>query len=121
MKAPINVLFVCGRNNRRSPTAERIFKRDRRMNVRAVGLGDTSPRRIKEDDVLWAQLVLVMERKYLTRLRTAFRHLEELPPLVSLDIPDEYTFMDPELVEQLKSTVASALEAYAEERADPQE
>lgn len=31
------VLFVCGRNQRRSPTAERIFRDDPRMSVRSAG------------------------------------------------------------------------------------
>ncbi|MFH0908340.1 MAG: protein tyrosine phosphatase [bacterium] len=116
MRSPINVLFVCGRNNRRSPTAGRIFKRDRRMNIRAVGLGDTSPRRVKEADLRWAHLVLVVERKYAGRLRTAFPNVDPFPPIESLDISDEYTFMQPELVDLLKSSVASALETYYEDR-----
>jgi predicted protein tyrosine phosphatase len=32
------VLFVCGRNLRRSPSAERVFARDPRLAVRARGV-----------------------------------------------------------------------------------
>lgn len=112
MSDSLNVLFVCGRNNRRSPTAERIFRRDRRMNARSAGLGDTSPRRIRESDLRWAHLVLVMERKYIGRIRSAFPRVDPLPPIASLDIPDEYRFMQPELVDLLESAVAAALEAH---------
>ena len=118
MPAPINVLFVCGRNNRRSPTAAHIFRNDRRMNVRSGGVADTSRRRVSEADLRWAQLVLVVERKYAGRLRTAFPHVDPFPPMECLDISDEYTFMQPELVELLKSSVDAALEAYHEERED---
>ena len=109
---PFNVLFICGRNNRRSPTAERVFKNDRRMNVRAAGLGDTSPRRLKESDLTWAHLVLVMERKYITRIRDTFRKVDPLPPIKSLNISDEYIFMQPALVELLQIAVSSALLEY---------
>ena len=119
MSTPLNILFVCGRNKRRSPTAERIFKRDRRMNVRAVGLGDTSPRRMKDSDLRWAQLVLVMERKYLNRIRDTFREVEPLPPMLSLDISDEYQFMQPELIEVLKSSVTAALETHQADQEPP--
>jgi predicted protein tyrosine phosphatase len=112
MAGPINVLFVCGRNNRRSPTAERVFRNDRRMVVRAAGLGDTSPQRVKEADLRWANLVLVMERKYTGRLRAAFPKLDPFPIVESLDISDEYTFMQPELVDLLKLGVTAALEEY---------
>jgi predicted protein tyrosine phosphatase len=117
MTDPLKVLFICGRNKRRSPTAERVFKHDKRMSVRAAGLGDASPRRMKESDLRWADLVLVMERKYVVRIRDAFRRVDPLPPIESLDITDEYLFMQPELVELLKTAVTAALEAYRAEQA----
>jgi len=102
--SPIKVLFVCGRNQRRSPTAERIFKDDPRMSVRSAGVSDSSKRRIKENDLHWADLVLVMERKYAARIRFQFP-AESIPPMRSLDIPDDYEFMDDELIELLKTAV----------------
>ena len=118
MPPPINVLFVCGRNNRRSPTAAHIFRNDRRMNVRSGGVADTSRRKVSEDDLRWAHLVLVVERKYAGRLRTAFPNVDPFPVVECLDISDEYIFMQPELVDLLKSSVESALENYLEEKAD---
>jgi predicted protein tyrosine phosphatase len=116
MASPLKVLFVCGRNNRRSPTAEKIFKNDRRVSVRSAGVSDTSRHRINESDLAWADLVFVMERKYASRIRDTFRHLESLPPMESLDISDEYIFMQPELVELLRSAVADALENFKLEK-----
>ncbi|MFH0908344.1 MAG: phosphotyrosine protein phosphatase [bacterium] len=112
MAGPLNVLFVCDSKKRRSPTAERIFKRDRRMNVRAAGVGDSSSCRMKEGDLRWAQLVLVMERKYAGRLRAAFPNLDPFPPIASLDIPNDYAFMQEELIQLLRVTVTAALAAY---------
>jgi protein-tyrosine phosphatase len=105
MPPPLKLLFVCGRNLRRSPTAERLFRKDPRVSVRSAGVSDSSPRRVGESDLLWADLVLVMERKYAARIRSAFAHLEDLPEIESLEIPDEFEPMDEELVELLRAGV----------------
>ncbi|HMP75286.1 MAG TPA: phosphotyrosine protein phosphatase [Kiritimatiellia bacterium] len=118
MPPTLNILFVCGRNNRRGPTAERMYRRDPRMNVRAVGLGDTSARRLQEADLRWASLVLVMERKYIVRIRTGFPKVDPLPPIVSLNIADEYIFMQPELVAQIETAVTAALEEFQADSAE---
>src|SRR5580693_4142944 len=102
---PLKILLVCGRNLRRSPTAAMLFRRDPRVSVRSAGVSDSSPRRVREDDLLWADLVLVMERKYAARIVAAFGHLGALPEIESLEIPDEFEFMDEELVELLAAAV----------------
>ena len=56
-----NLLVVCGRNKKRSRTAEHIFKNDERFNIRSVGLSPKSERKITEQDLNWADLVFVME------------------------------------------------------------
>ena len=114
MRKPLNILFVCGRNNRRSPTAEQIFLHDRRMNVRSGGIADTSRKRVTEADMMWADLILCMERKHVKRLQVAFRHLDYRAPIENLDISDEYTFMNKELIELLHTAVNGALEEYYE-------
>jgi hypothetical protein len=43
-----------------------------------------------------------MERRYAARIRSGFGALIDLPPIDSLDIPDEYGLMDPELIALLK-------------------
>lgn len=117
MSTPLKILFVCGRNKRRSPTAEKIYAHDRRLAVRSVGLAETSKRRMIAADAQWADLILVMERKYVGRIKTAFRNLDTLPAIVSLDIPDEYIFMQRELIDLLQPAVESAIENYRAEQA----
>lgn len=114
MAARLNILFVCGRNKRRSPTAERIFRNDRRMSVRAVGLGETSPRRVTAADIAWADLILPMERKNAVRLKIMFPQFDPFPDIEILDIHDDYKFMDKALIEILQETVQTALERHAE-------
>ena len=92
------LLFICGRNQWRSPTAEAIYRKDPRIAVRSAGVSEKSRRRLSEKDLDWADLVLVMERKYKSRILGTFRDHPKLPRIVSLDIPDEYERMDQELI-----------------------
>ncbi len=110
MAEPIRVLFVCGRNRRRSPTAELIFRSDPRISVRSAGTSESSKRRLTKKDLVWADLVLVMERKYAARIR-AMVPGESLPPIKSLDIPDEHEFMAPDLINLLTTAVEHELNA----------
>jgi len=96
-----HILFVCGRNQWRSPTAERVYRDDPRVQVKSVGVSVKSGRQISADDLSWANLVLVMEPRYKSRILETFREHPNLPRIVSLDIPDDYQFMDPELIELL--------------------
>jgi predicted protein tyrosine phosphatase len=52
-----------------------------------------------------------MERKYKSRILEAFRDHPNLPPIVSLDIPDEYERMD----EELMALIATATEAQVKQ------
>lgn len=98
------ILFICGRNKWRSPTAERIYRNDPRVEVRSAGMSDKSQHAISNSDLEWADLILVMESRYKGRLLGLFRDLD-LPPIKSLDIPDEYEYMDEDLVDLIKSGV----------------
>ena|SRR6266498_5065277 len=93
-----HILFVCGRHRWRSPTAEAIYRRDPRVKVRSAGVSSKSRHQISDKDLDWADLVLVMERKYKSRILGTFRDHASLPRIVSLDIPDEYERMDEQLI-----------------------
>jgi predicted protein tyrosine phosphatase len=103
-----NILVVCGRNKRRSRTAEYIFKNDDRFNIRSAGLSPKSDRKISEKDLNWADLVLVMETLQRAKLRELYINLE-LPDIEILDIPDNYEFMDEELVQLLTEKINDRL------------
>lgn len=105
----INVLFVCSRNQWRSPTAERIFKRHPMMSTRSAGTSPNARRTISEDDLRWADVVMVMEHRHRDRIVAAFPRWVEHLPIHVLDIPDEYREMDPELVELLRLMVEPLL------------
>jgi predicted protein tyrosine phosphatase len=65
---------------------------------------------VSAGDLSWAQVVFVMEDKHKSRLVAEYRRLLENKPINVLDIPDEYKYMDAELVELLTQSVGAILE-----------
>jgi predicted protein tyrosine phosphatase len=98
------ILFVCGRNQWRSPTAQYIYRNDPRLEARSAGVSDKSPHKISRADIQWADLILVMENAHKTRIQGLFGR-ERLPEIKSLDIPDEYEYMDEELIQLITKSV----------------
>jgi predicted protein tyrosine phosphatase len=103
-----NILIVCGRNKRRSRTAEYIFKNDSRFSIRSAGLSEKSERQLSEKDVIWSDLILTMEDKQKARIKELYRHLD-LPPIEVLYISDDYEYLDPALIELLEEKINSIL------------
>jgi len=100
----LKVLFVCGRNRWRSPTAWQVYKNDPRIEVRSAGVSEKSPHQISNADVNWADLILVMENEHKSRIQGLFTG-RRLPEIRSLEIPDKYEYMDEELIELIRSGV----------------
>ena len=107
----MNLLFVCSRNQWRSPTAEKVWSRSPYVSVRSAGTSPRARRTITMKDVQWADLVLVMQDKHRQRVRDRFRDEVGKNNLVVLDIPDEYRFMDPELVQRVTDQVTRVLQS----------
>ncbi len=103
-----NILVVCGKNKRRSRTAENIFKNDARFKIRSAGLSPKSDRKITANDLLWANLVLVMERNHKTKIKEVFSYLK-LPQIEVLFIPDIYELMDENLIKLLHGKMEEQL------------
>ena len=104
-----NVLFICSRNQWRSPTAEQVYRKHPLLAVRSAGTSPNARRKVSPEDIGWATVILAMEEKHKSRLKAEFGRLLEGRVIHVLDIPDDYKYMDPELVEQLGQCVPSAL------------
>lgn len=104
MKEKPNILVVCGKNKRRSRTAEYIFKNDMRFNIRSAGLSPKSDHVLNEKDLQWASLVFVMENGQKTRIVEGYRHLD-IPKIEVLKIMDEYEYLDESLIEILEEKI----------------
>ena len=104
-----NLLFVCSRNQWRSPTAEAIWRRRPGFSARSAGTSPNARKPIDAADIRWADVIFVMERKHVNRLQAEYARLLEHKRIHSLDIPDDFRFMDPALVDMLEVTVKSYL------------
>jgi len=99
---PKRVLFVCSRNRLRSPTAEEIFSSYPDWEVASAGLSPDAEVLLDSELVEWAELIFVMEKIHRTRLTRQFSRYLRDKRVVCLDIPDEFDYMQPELVELIK-------------------
>lgn len=98
-----NILFVCSKNQWRSPTAEAIYRDDERVCVRSRGTAKAAVQPIRSSNIAWADVILVMEDKHRQRILAQFPDEMKFKPMHVLDIPDDYRFLDAELIELIKS------------------
>ena len=105
------LLFVCSRNQWRSPTAEQIYMGSDAVEVRSRGLSSSARRVLRRGDLLWAEVVFVMEAEHKRRLVGEYREEARGFSIHVLDIPDEYGFVDPELIELIEGGVSAILDS----------
>lgn len=103
------VLFICSMNRLRSPTAEQVFAHHPGIECDSAGLNNDADNPVTAELVEWAELIFVMEKSHRTKLAKRFRKALGSRRVVCLDIPDDYEFMDPELVALLKRKVTPLL------------
>ena len=101
----MKVLFICNQNQNRSKTAEELFKDS--FTTNSAGLYNEHP--VTEKQITWAELIVVMEDAQRSELAKRFPRLYLQKRIISLDIPDTYSYQQPELVELLKSRFTEAI------------
>jgi predicted protein tyrosine phosphatase len=99
------LLFVCSQNRFRSPTAEAIFKDIPEVEATSAGVNHDAVTPLSGDLIQWADIVFVMEKTHRNKVQKRFRDLLRGKRVVVLDIPDLYEFMEPGLVELLRSSL----------------
>lgn len=105
----MNILFVCSRNQWRSPTAEEIYKNSRIHLVKSAGTESSARIKATAKIVAWADIIFVMEKKHKQRLIQKFPEEARAADIVVLDIDDNYQFMDTELIAMIQTGVAQYL------------
>jgi predicted protein tyrosine phosphatase len=103
------VLFVCSQNRFRSPTAEQIFASWPGIEVDSAGLAADAVTPLDAEMVEWADLIFVMTRTHRNRLSKLFRAHLKHAKVICLNVPDEFEYMDPELVRILQNKVSRHL------------
>ncbi|MEB0262563.1 MULTISPECIES: protein tyrosine phosphatase [unclassified Mucilaginibacter] len=102
-----NLLFICSKNQWRSPTAELLFKGHQLHNARSAGTSDKARIKLNQKLVDWADVIFVMEYKHRDIIRQQFDARQK--KIIVLNIPDDYQFNDPQLIEILKLGLADWL------------
>lgn len=103
------LLFVCSRNRRRSLTAEHIFADMPGVQARSVGTQPGARIVATAGHIGWADVIFCMEKGHLSQLRRKFPEAMAGKQAVTLLIPDDYEFMQPELIEELHAKVSPHL------------
>jgi predicted protein tyrosine phosphatase len=99
------VLFLCSKNKLRSPTAEAIFGDIEGWEVYSAGISNDAEVHVSLEDIEWADYIFVMEKSHKKKLSSKFGLKINKQSVISLDIPDNYEYMDKELIKILKEKV----------------
>ncbi|GGC07290.1 low molecular weight protein tyrosine phosphatase family protein [Pseudoduganella buxea] len=102
-------LFICSQNRLRSPTAEQIFASWPGVETDSAGLGGDASVPLAPEQLAWANIVFVMEKAHRNRLATRFQAHLKNKRVICLDIPDDYEYMQPELIKLLEAKVGKFL------------
>jgi len=105
------ILFVCGKNRLRSPTAEQVFSTWPGVEVSSAGVNSDADEPLTGEMVAEADLIFVMEKAHRAKLTRRFKSHLKSARVICLDIPDDYDFMDPELIRILEARVPKFLPA----------
>lgn len=106
----IKILFICSKNKWRSRTAEKVFHGFNGYDVRSAGTEEGARVKVTIGHIGWADIIFVMEKKHVRRLREKFNESIDGKKVTNLDIPDDYIYMDEQLIEILKSRVSQYID-----------
>jgi predicted protein tyrosine phosphatase len=104
-----NVLFICGKNRLRSPTAEQVFADWPGVATASAGTGQDADIPVGPELLDWADTVLVMEPSHRAKIAARFQSHLRGKRVACLGIPDRFEYMDPELVRLLLAKVPAYL------------
>jgi predicted protein tyrosine phosphatase len=100
------LLFVCSRNKIRSLTAEKLFEGIPLYQARSVGTQPGARIVVTEGHIGWADVIFCMEKSHVSRLRMKFPEALESKEVICLHIPDDYEYLAPELIEELRARLS---------------
>ena len=101
----MNLLFVCTVNRMRSCTAETVYGADHRYKVKSAGTAPTATKQVTPELLRWADRIFVMEKIHEAYIHDNFPDIDVSGKLTVLGIPDFFYYMEPELIDLLKSKI----------------
>ena len=107
----LKILFVCTVNRMRSATAHTIYSEDPRFEVRSAGTDKHANTVLTEELLHWANAIVVMEKEHRDFIRDNFKDIYQTKKIVCLYIRDLYIYMQPELIDTLKTKFEEVYES----------
>ena len=105
----IRALFVSGLARTRGPTAAQVFGDWPGVRADFAGIEPGADARLSAEQLDWADRIYCFEPRQKTRISDLHgRHLRGRT-VYTLDVPDLYTFMQPELIDLLVNRVGPDL------------
>lgn len=108
-------MFVCSHNKWRSLTAEKIYEKSERYEVRSAGTDPGARIRVTAGHIGWADVIFVMEKKHSQLLQSKYSDLLNRKKMICLHISDSYEFMDAELIDLLRMRLSEYIEIPADD------
>jgi predicted protein tyrosine phosphatase len=105
----VRALFICSQNKLRSPTAEDVFAAWENVETSSAGTDEQANSPVEASDIEWAEVIFLMERSHKQRITNRFGEQLRSKRVVVLDIPDNYTLMEPALIRTLERKVGPYL------------
>jgi predicted protein tyrosine phosphatase len=87
------------------PTAESIFANVEGWEVSSAGISNDAEVRVSVEDIEWADYIFVMEKTHKKKLSNKFGGMINNQRVISLDIPDNFKYMDTALIKLLREKV----------------
>ena len=104
------LLFICSRNQWRSPTAAALFKHSQSYVAKSAGTSDKARIKLTANLINWADQIFVMEKRHGAIIKQNYPDLIKDRSIITLNISDDYQYMDPELIEILESCLGKYLD-----------
>ncbi len=105
----MRMLFICGRNQSRSPTAEKIFSGKPGFEVESAGVSPDADVPLTGELIEWAEILFVMEAIHRTKMKQKFPRELRGKRVICLGIADDYEYMDEGLIRLLRERVPSSV------------
>lgn len=105
------LLFLCNQNRLRSPTAEKVFSENPQLEVKSAGVDNDASVPVNLELLEWADIIFVMEKRQRNIIHKKYKDIYNRKRIVCLYIPDDYDYMDPDLVQLLKMRLPQYVES----------
>lgn len=97
------VLTVCSANMLRSPTIAHILSAEPfNFNTRSAGTESYALIPVTEDLLLWADEIVCADTEHAMWVRNKMMEWTIDKPIINLEIPDNYEYRNPKLIEMIK-------------------